>query len=57
MFQSNISTALILAAGTGKRFWPYSIARRRPPSLSPTSPFNRRLVDEGYGQSERHSQT
>jgi hypothetical protein len=46
-------SALILAAGPGKRFWPYSVVRNksRIPPL-PTFLLIRRLVDEGYGQSE-----
>ena len=43
------STALILAAGPGKRFWPYSVVRNKAAFPIANTPLVRRLVDDLAG--------
>jgi len=42
-------TALILAAGPGKRFWPYSVVRNKAAFPIANTPLIRRLVDDLTG--------
>lgn len=42
-------TALILAAGSGKRFWPYSVIRNKAAFPIANTPLIRRLVDDLIG--------
>ncbi|HRJ45011.1 MAG TPA: NTP transferase domain-containing protein, partial [Caldilineaceae bacterium] len=46
MTQPSRLTALILAAGSGKRFWPYSVVRNKAAFPIANTPLIRRLVDD-----------